>query len=165
MSGTAPTRLVVDALTKAHGDSHRAESGLKELSRFQTCVLRTSVVKTVDGAPVVKPTLVTLQAKPRHSLIPSLLELNAKNATIRVASSDNAASASSGDVTVTSRGEFLPHQLSAAVSNELRLFDSTKVIKPIALMSPSDGTQEKLVFKLPYLGMINSHPLCCLFEV
>lgn len=126
VSSTAPTRLVVDALTKAHGDSHRAESGLKELSRFQTCVLRTSVVKTVDGAPVVKPTLVTLQAKPRHSLIPSLLELNAKNATIRVASSDNAASASSGDVIITSRGEFLPHQLSAAVSNELRLIVSTK---------------------------------------
>lgn len=136
-ASTRMSGVVLDALTRAHGDSHIAEvsaSGLKDLSRFQTCLLRTSVVKTVEGVPVVKPTLVTLQTKPRQSLIPSLLELNAKNA-VRARSGSEVVRGSAGsDVTLTSHGEFLLHQLSAGVSNQLRLFDGNN--------SPVDGDED-----------------------
>lgn len=140
--GGASTRMVVDALTKAHGDSHTGEGGLKELSRFQSCVLRTSVVKTVDGVAVVRPTLVTLQAKPRQSLLPSLLELNGKNA-IRAGSKglDEERVSGDGDVTLTSHGEFLPQQLSAGVSNQLRLFDGNQVTNLLFLIPPSEQSE------------------------
>ena len=83
---SAPPKLdklsatVQQALIKAHGHSHTAEEreGDNELP-FRTCPLHLTILKTVGGAVHKKHTLVTLQANPRTWLIPSLLELNAKN--------------------------------------------------------------------------------------
>lgn len=72
---------VQQALVEAHASAHTAEGrgGHEEELPFQTCPLRTTINKTVAGVAQKKPTLVTLQAKPRNLLIPSLLELNAKS--------------------------------------------------------------------------------------
>jgi hypothetical protein len=121
-SGAASTRMsgvVREALTRAHGEFHTGE-GICESLRFRSSALRTSVVKIVEGVRHVKPTLVTLKAKPRETVLPSLLELNAKSvANVEVEGRVRG----SGDVTLTTHGEFLPHQLSAGVSKQLHLFD------------------------------------------
>lgn len=137
--GGASTRMsgvVREALTRAHGDSHTAErsvDSVTDLLRFRTCDLRTSVVKTVEGVRQVKPTLVTLKAKSRQTVLPSLLELNAKNAiragskgaNLEVEGRARASLGESADVTLMTHGEFLPHQLAAGVFNQLHLFDGS----------------------------------------
>lgn len=73
---------VQQALVEAHASAHTAEGrgGHEDELPFQTCPLRITINKTIAGVAQKKPTLVTLQAKPRNVLIPSLLELNAKSA-------------------------------------------------------------------------------------
>jgi hypothetical protein len=74
---------VQQALVHWHASRHTAE-GYDEVANaglpFRTSALRLSTGKNVVGNLVKKPTLVTLQAKPREWLLPSILELNAKNA-------------------------------------------------------------------------------------
>ncbi|KAG0585016.1 hypothetical protein KC19_3G250900 [Ceratodon purpureus] len=129
-SGGASTRVsgvVREALTRAYGDAHTAEgSGEvgRESLRFQSSVLRTSSVKTVEGVRQVKPTLVTLKAKARHTILPSLLELNARS--VIGAGADSEVERGSGDGTLISHGEFLPRQLAVSVSDQSCLFDGSE---------------------------------------
>lgn len=121
--------LVLEALSKAHGDYHltgAGDDGERDLMlRFQSCPLRMSAVKTVEGVKQVKPLLVTVKAKPRHSLIPSLLELNVKD-TIRARSAASnlkvKGRARDGNVAVTTYGKFLPRQLPPESLNQAHLF-------------------------------------------
>ncbi|CAK9867616.1 unnamed protein product [Sphagnum jensenii] len=74
---------VQQALVHWHASRHTAE-GYDEVANaglpFRTSALRLFTGKNVVGNLVKKPTLVTLQAKPREWLLPSILELNARNA-------------------------------------------------------------------------------------